>query len=158
MITGGTIDKVYDKRTGVLTFKNTQLLKMLERSRAVNDVVSELLFLKDSLAMDENDRHHILERCLESPQQHILITHGTDTMVKTAHLLGENIQHKTIVLFGAMTPYTINNSEALFNFGFAMSAVQTQGTGVYIAMNGKIFNFDQVVKNQDTSLFCVQEK
>lgn len=153
LITGGTIDKNYDKRIGELVFADTHLVEMLARGRSKVDISSEVLFLKDSLDITDFDRQCILKQCLNDTHNRILISHGTDTMVKTAQLLGENIKDKTIVLFGAMTPYAVNNSDALFNLGFAISCVQAKNAGVYIAMNGKIFDFDNVIKNQDLSIF-----
>ncbi len=82
-----------------------------------------------------------------------MITHGTDTMVDTAQLLGDKIKDKTIVLFGSMIPYSINNSDALFNLGAALSAVQDKTNGVYIAMNGQVFDFDKVEKNKALGIF-----
>jgi L-asparaginase len=117
------------------------------------DTLSEVLFLKDSLRMDETDRSLILSKCLACEEHAVVITHGTDTMVETAKLLGENIQDKTIVLFGAMVPYSVNQSDALFNLGFALSSVQNQPSGVYIAMNGTLFDFDKVQKNKALGVF-----
>jgi len=82
-----------------------------------------------------------------------VITHGTDTMVETARLLGGQIKNKVVVLFGSMIPYSINNSDALFNLGAALSAVQNKTNGVYIAMNGQVFDFDKVEKNKALGIF-----
>jgi L-asparaginase len=153
LITGGTIDKAYNTSTGELAFVETHIIDMLNRSRSMADTLSEVLFLKDSLEITHDNRALILAKCLESKEDAILVTHGTDTIVETAQLLGENIQDKTIVLFGAMTPYSVNQSDALFNLGFALSSVQTQSAGVYIAMNGKVFNFDKVQKNKSLGIF-----
>ncbi len=153
LITGGTIDKMYNTATGELTFTQTHIVEMLNRSRSMLETLSEVLFLKDSLEMTENDRALILSKCLASKETAILITHGTDTIVETAKLLGENIQNKTIVLFGAMVPYSVNQSDALFNLGFALSSVQSQPPGIYVAMNGKVFDFDQVQKNTALGIF-----
>ena len=153
LITGGTIDKVYDQLSGQLVFKKTQLIAMLNRSHSMADTLSEVLFLKDSLEMNEVDRSLILSKCLECEECAIVITHGTDTMVETAKLLGKHIQDKTVVLFGAMVPYSVGQSDALFNLGFALSSVQNQPSGVYIAMNGTLFDFDKVQKNKTLGLF-----
>lgn len=152
-ITGGTIDKVYDELAGELVFKQTQLVDMLNRGRSMNDTVSEVLFLKDSLEMSDADRQLVLFKCLESDESNIVISHGTDTMIETAQLLGKAIKDKTIVLFGAMLPYSIEQSDALFNLGFALSSVQTLANGVYVAMNGKVFAFDKVAKNKALGIF-----
>ena len=153
LITGGTIDKAYNTSTGELTFVETHIINMLNRSRSMADTLSEVLFLQDSLEMTDDDRSLILSKCQQSEENAILITHGTDTMVETAKLLGENIKDKTIVLFGAMVPYSISQSDALFNLGFALSVVQAQPFGVYIAMNGKMFDFDKVQKNKSLGIF-----
>lgn len=153
LITGGTIDKVYNAVIGELAFTQTQVVEMLNRSRSMTDTLSEVLFLKDSLEITNYDRALILSKCLISEEDAILITHGTDTMVETAKLLGENIQNKTIVLFGTMTPYSVHQSDALFNLGFALSSVQLQPHGIYIAMNGTVFDFDKVQKNTALGVF-----
>ena len=152
-VTGGTIDKVYNELTGELTFGTSNLDEMLERSRSTVGINTEVLFLKDSLDMNDEDRGLILSRCLECSEDKVMITHGTDTMVETAQLLGNKIKDKTIVLFGSMVPYLINNSDALFNLGAALSAVQNKTNGVYIAMNGQVFDFDKVEKNKALGIF-----
>jgi len=156
LVTGGTIDKVYNELTGELTFDNSHLNEMLERSRSTVAIDSEVLFLKDSLDMTNEDRNLILSKCLECNENKVVITHGTDTMVETAQLLGEEIKDKVVILFGSMIPYSIDNSDALFNLGVALSAVQSKENGVYITMNGKVFNWNNVYKNKDKGLFEVQ--
>ena len=153
LITGGTIDKVYNKLSGELEFSESHLEQMLERGRVSLDTSPEILFLKDSLDMNGEDRNLILSKCLECDEDNIVITHGTDTMVETAKLLGNKIQDKTIVLFGAMIPYSIDNSDALFNLGVALNAAQTKDSGVYVAMNGQVFDFDKVEKNKSLGIF-----
>ena len=152
-ITGGTIDKVYNELTGELEFDSTHIVDMLNRGRSMADTTSEVLFLKDSLELSDKDRQLILSKCLECNDDKIIITHGTDTMVDTAKLLGEKIKDKTIVLFGSMIPYSVDNSDALFNLGVALGAVQNKDNGVYVAMNGKVFDFDKVTKNKEKGLF-----
>jgi len=153
LITGGTVDKVYNELTGKLMFDDSHLGEMLERSRSTLGIDLEVLFLKDSLDMDDEDRSLILSKCLESSVDKIVITHGTDTMIETAKLLGSKIKNKTVVLFGAMIPYSVNNSDALFNLGAALSAVQSKENGVYVTMNGKLFDFDKVEKNKVLGVF-----
>jgi L-asparaginase len=153
LITGGTIDKVYDELTGQLVFKQTHLIDMLNQSRSMVETLSEVLFLKDSLDMSDADRALILQKCQASDTNRILITHGTDTMVKTAKLLGKEVNDKTIVLFGAMIPCSMSNSDALFNLGMALSAAQIKACGVYIAMNGQVFDFNKVEKNKELGIF-----
>ncbi len=153
LITGGTIDKIYNPSNGRLEFTQSCLPKMLKRGRIGFDVATEVLFLKDSLMLNDADRALILDRCYKTEKRRILISHGTDTMVKTATLLNEKIADKTIVLFGAMIPYQVKNSDALFNFGVALNAVQNKDNGVYIAMNGQVFDFDKVKKNKNLGIF-----
>ncbi|WP_190600615.1 asparaginase domain-containing protein [Candidatus Vesicomyidisocius sp. SY067_SCS001] len=155
LITGGTIDKVYDELIGKLVFQQTYLIDMLNRSRSMVDTLSEVLFLKDSLDMSDIDRALIVKKCQESDTRHILITHGTDSMVRTAKLLAKEVNNKTIVLFGSMIPYSINYSDALFNLGVALSAVQIKEYGVYITMNGQVFDFDKVKKNKEIGIFTL---
>lgn len=153
LITGGTIDKVYNELTGELTFGASNLDEMLERSRSTMDIDSEVLFLKDSLDMNDEDRNLILSKCLECSEDRVVVTHGTDTMVQTAKLLGDQIKNKVIILFGSMIPHSINNSDALFNLGVVLNAVQNKTNGVYIAMNGQVFDFDKVEKNKVLGIF-----
>lgn len=153
LITGGTIDKVYNELTGELEFDTSHLGEMLERSRSTVNIDSEVLFLKDSLDMSDKDRGLILSKCLECSEDTIVITHGTDTMVETAKLLGDQVKNKVIVLFGSMIPYSVNYSDALFNLGIALSAVQNKAKGIYIAMNGQVFDFDKVQKDKSLGIF-----
>ncbi|HIF89569.1 MAG TPA: asparaginase [Candidatus Thioglobus sp.] len=153
LITGGTIDKVYDQSNGELTFEATHFPEMLLRARTEVEITSEILLLKDSLDMIDSDRALILKHCLECEENRILITHGTDTMCETAKLLGEGDFNKTIVLFGAMVPYAVNNSDALFNFGCALGSVQLLDPGVYVAMNGRVLPWGDVQKNRDLGVF-----
>ncbi|MBT3187074.1 asparaginase domain-containing protein, partial [Candidatus Thioglobus sp.] len=157
LITGGTIDKTYKELSGELSFTQTHIIEILNRGRSTVNIDSEVLFLKDSLEMNDKDRDLILSKCLECDEDKIIITHGTDTMVDTAQLLGDKIKDKTIVLFGSMIPYSVNNSDALFNLGGALSAVQNKKQGVYIAMNGQIFDFDKVEKNKKLGIFQTRE-
>ncbi|MCH8262329.1 MAG: asparaginase, partial [Proteobacteria bacterium] len=107
----------------------------------------------DSLDMDDNDRQQILASCLACDESRIVITHGTDTMVETSQVLAAGIKDKTIVLLGAMVPYQFKNSDALFNLGCAIAAVQTLSNGVYITMNGEVFNYHEVLKNKELGEF-----
>ena len=153
LITGGTIDKAYKELTGELSFTETHMVDMLNRGRSMADTLSEVLFLKDSLEMTDSDRAFILDKCQACDEQHILITHGTDTMVETASYLAKSLKDKTVVLFGSMIPYSVNNSDALFNLGVALSAVQLKDSGIYIAMNGQVFDFDKVKKDKSLGVF-----
>ena len=153
LITGGTIDKEYDPLTGELTFSKSHLSNMLNQVRCKIRVILEEVMLKDSLRMMNEDREEILKKCIHCLENKIIITHGTDTMVETARMLGNNAKGKTIVLIGAMIPYAFGASDALFNLGCAFSAVQALEQGVYITMNGKIFHWDNVRKNKESGEF-----
>ncbi|SMN16663.1 L-asparaginase [uncultured Candidatus Thioglobus sp.] len=153
LITGGTIDKTYKELTGELSFTETHMVDMLNRGRSMADTLSEVLFLKDSLEMSDSDRDFILDKCQSCDEQNILITHGTDTMVETVNYLAKMLKDKTVVLFGSMIPYSINQSDSLFNLGVALSAVQLKEPGIYIAMNGKVFDFDKVQKDKNLGIF-----
>ena len=152
-VTGGTIDKQYNELNGELIFAETQLGKMLTQSRCQADIKIETLMLKDSLEMGENDRNKVLKACESCDESLVIITHGTDTMTLTAERLASQISNKTVVLLGAMIPYAFKNSDALFNLGTAVAAVQCLSNDIYITMNGKIFKWDQVEKNRSEGLF-----
>jgi len=152
-ITGGTFHKEYNERNGTLYFKDTHLRDMLELGRSLLDVEVRTLMMIDSLEMDDEDRQAILAQCRKCPSDAIVITHGTDTMEDTARLLGENISDKTIILTGAMIPYAFGSSDGLFNLGSSLAFAQSLPAGVYIAMNGRYFNWDNVRKNRDAGIF-----
>lgn len=152
-VTGGTFDKEYNEINGELYFKKTHLQEMLELGRSQLKVEIETLMMKDSLEMSDEDRNLIVSKCFESNQNRILITHGTDTMVETAKLLAKKNILKTIVLTGAMIPYKFGSSDGLFNLGSALSFLQSMPHGIYIAMNGNIFNWNNVKKNKELGLF-----
>ncbi|MEM1328263.1 MAG: asparaginase domain-containing protein [Bacteroidota bacterium] len=154
-VTGGTFDKDYNYITGQLYFGNTNLTEMLERGRSTIETDIKTLMMMDSLEMTDADRGIIAHNCRLSDHQHIVITHGTDTMVQTAHYLAnEAIPDKTIVLMGAMIPYAFgDSSDGFFNLGSALAFAQTLPAGVYIAMNGRYFDWDNVRKNKSTGFF-----
>jgi L-asparaginase len=152
-ITGGTFDKEYNELTGQLFFKDSHLPEMLELGRNLVPVDIRTLMMIDSLEMTDDDRELIAEHCLKSPEDRIIITHGTDTMADTARLLSERISDKTIVLTGAMIPYKFGSSDGLFNLGSAMAFAQALPPGVYVAMNGRYFNANNVRKNKLTGEF-----
>lgn len=152
-ITGGTIDVEKIEEGDKYIFNKTYLPKMLEQGRCKVNIESQILFMKDSLYTTDEDREKILQSCKDCKDDKIIITHGTDTMSETAQILGKEIKNKTIILLGAMVPYNQKKSDALFNLGCAISAVQTLPNGVYITMNGKIFSFDNVRKNKKLSEF-----
>ncbi len=153
LITGGTFDKHYDALQGELTFQDTHLPKILENVRCTLPVELEINQLIDSLEMVMENRMKILDSCRKAPENRIVVTHGTDTMAETARVLGTAKMEKTVVITGAMIPYTVVGSDALFNLGAALSAVQVLEPGVYIAMNGRIFDWDNVQKNRQRGVF-----
>jgi L-asparaginase len=152
-VTGGTFDKEYNELNGSLSFKKTHLPEMLKLGRNRLNVDISTLMLIDSLYMTNKDREIILQNCLKASSKQIVVTHGTDTMVKTAKLLAKNIKDKTIVMVGAMIPYKFGSSDGLFNFGAALAFVQTLPSGVYIAMNGQYFTHDNCRKNKKIGKF-----
>jgi L-asparaginase len=152
-VTGGTFDKEYNELTGKLYFKDTHLQEMLKLGRSKIDVDVRTLMMIDSLEMTDADRGIILENCVMCEDERIIITHGTDTMEQTAKMLGMAIKNKTVVLTGAMIPYKFGSSDGLFNLGSALAFVETLPHGVYIAMNGRCFNWDNVRKNRKTGEF-----
>lgn len=153
LVTGGTFDKEYDEIEGELFFEDTHLPEMLEMGRCRVDVRVRTLMMVDSLEMTEADRALIAHNCAEAPEPHIVITHGTDTMVETARVLAAAVSDKTIVLTGAMIPIAFGSSDGLFNLGGALTAVQVLPDGVYITMNGRVFPWDAVRKNLDRGVF-----
>ena len=153
IITGGTFDKEYNEIDGELFFKNSHVQNMLELGRSRLDLNIRTLMMIDSCDMDEEDRYIIAKNCEKAIEDKIIITHGTDTMVETAKVLAERNLNKTIVLTGAMVPYTFGSSDGMFNLGSAIAFVQTLPSGVYIAMNGKYFNWDNVIKNKKIGEF-----
>jgi L-asparaginase len=151
--TGGTFDKHYDALTGQLGFAESHLPAVIARTRMTVPVALEVLPLLDSLDMQDEDRARVLASCQAASEQAIVIIHGTDTMRETAAVLGAAGLQQTIVLTGAMIPYEIANSDALFNLGVACGVAQTLPHGVYVAMNGQVFAWDNVTKNRAAGVF-----
>jgi L-asparaginase len=153
-VTGGTFDKEYNYINGSLYFKDTHLPSMFDRGRCTLDIDVKTLMMVDSLEMDENDRDLICDHCTKTNSSKILLTHGTDTMVTTARRLAALNLAKTIVITGAMIPYAFGtSSDGFFNLGSALAYVQVLPNGVYIAMNGRIFDWDKVRKNRASGYF-----
>ena len=152
-VTGGTFDKEYNELTGELFFQNTHVHDMLRLGRCRLPVDVETLLMIDSLQMTDADRGLILERCRTTPHDRIVITHGTDTMEQTGAVLGPAMAGKTVVLTGAMVPYTFGSSDGMFNLGTALAFVQTLEPGVYVAMNGRCFPWHSVRKNRELGIF-----
>jgi L-asparaginase len=152
-ITGGTFDKEYNEMNGTLYFKDTHLPEMLSLGRCRLDVKVRTLMLIDSLEMTDQDRDLLIHQCQKAKEDRIVITHGTDTMEVTARVMGPVIEGKTVVLTGAMIPYKFGSSDGMLNLGSALAFAQTLPPGVYVAMNGRYFNWDNVRKNRRTGEF-----
>ncbi|MEP6646751.1 MAG: asparaginase domain-containing protein [Saprospiraceae bacterium] len=153
-VTGGTFDKQYNYITGELFFQETHLKEMLERGRCSLDVEIKTLMMLDSLEMTDIHRDIIIKNCAESRFEKIIVTHGTDRMVETAISLAAAKLPKSIVLTGAMIPYAFGtSSDGFFNLGAALAFAQVLPHGVYVAMNGRWFDWDKVAKNRSTGLF-----
>ena len=152
-VTGGTFDKHYDEITGRLVFTDSHLPEMLRLGRCRVPVSVRTLMMIDSLDMTDADRSLIVGHCRQCEEPRVVITHGTDTMVETAHALAAADLGKVIVLTGAMIPFAFGSSDGLFNLGSALSFAQTLPPGVYVAMNGRCFPWDRVHKNRSTGVF-----
>lgn len=153
VVTGGTFDKEYDELKGTLSFRRTHLPEMLKLGRCRLRTRVKTLMMKDSLVMTLADRRRILAACKKAPESRIVVTHGTDTMAETAEVLGLGIKDKTVVLTGAMRPYRFGSSDGLFNLGSALSFAQSLPPGVYVAMNGLVFSWDDVRKDRRLGVF-----
>ena len=149
---GGTIDKIYFDAKSDYEVGEPNIKKLLDGMNLSVDYTVTSLLRKDSLDLTDEDRQTIFEAVAQCDSNHIIITHGTDTMVDTAKPLAA-LTEKTIVFTGAMEPAMYVTSDAVFNIGCAMAAVQTLSPGCYIAMNGRIFDCDQVRKNRDAGRF-----
>lgn len=152
-ITGGTFDKEYNELNGQLYFKDTHLNELLAMGRSLVPVEIRTLMMIDSLEMTDHDRELIAYQCNNCEEGKIVITHGTDTMAETAKFLAEKIKNKTVVLTGAMIPIKFGSSDGLFNLGSALAFAQSLPHGIYVAMNGRYFNWDNVRKNKETGVF-----
>jgi L-asparaginase len=153
IVTGGTFDKAYDAIKGELTFQESHLPEILKLARVTVAVAIEQNQLIDSLQMQDENRNSVLAACERAAEERIVITHGTDTMAETARLIGPAGLAKTIILTGAMVPYQVQGSDALFNFGTAFMAAQLLPLGVYIAMNGRVFGWEKVRKDRSRGVF-----
>ncbi len=153
LVTGGTFDKEYDEIGGALFFKDTHVDEMLQRGRCRVPVSVETVMLVDSLQMTEADRLAVAVRCRDCEETMLVVTHGTDTMVETAAVVAREVVGKTVVLTGAMVPYAFGSSDGLFNLGSAISYAQVLPEGVWIAMNGTNFRWDEVRKDREAGVF-----
>ena len=152
-VTGGTFDKEHDPISESFVFSETHVPELLKRSRSLLDTKIRTVMLIDSFDITRSDQEIIQKACNDAKEDKVVITHGTSNMEKTAQFLGKSIKNKTVVLTGAMIPYVFRNSDALFNMGAALAFVQTLPHGVYITMNGKYYNWDNVTKNTKLGLF-----
>lgn len=152
-ITGGTFDKEYNEITGQLFFKDTHMQELLEKGRCKLKVEIRTLMMIDSMEMTNEDRELIAYQCNNCEESKIVITHGTDTMAETAALLAKKVKDKTVILTGAMIPIKFGSSDGLFNLGSALAFAQTLPPGVYVAMNGRYFTWNNVRKNRQTGVF-----
>jgi L-asparaginase len=153
LVTGGTFDKEYNELTGALYFKDTHVREMLRLGRCNLELEIRTLMMIDSTEMSDDDREVILKSCAGPTRDRIVISHGTDTMAQTARYLGQRVKNKTIVLTGAMVPYTFGSSDGLFNLGSALAFAQTLPAGVYVVMNGRCFDWHNVRKDKATGRF-----
>jgi L-asparaginase len=152
LTTGGTIDKQYFDASSKYTIVGTMMSRLLEIGRVLHPFAIEEVMRKDSLEMDDADRATIAARVAASDAARIVITHGTDTMTETAKALA-GIAGKTIVLVGALAPARFAESDASFNLGMAFATVQVASPGVYITMNGTVFEAGKVVKDREAGRF-----
>jgi L-asparaginase len=152
-VTGGTFDKEYNEIDGKLYFKDSHINELLKLGRCKVEYIHTTLMMIDSMEMSDSDRQTILDNCRRCSEDKIIITHGTDTMVETAQILGKANLNKTIVLTGAMIPFKFGSSDGLFNMGCALGFVQSLSAGIYVAMNGRVFNWDNVRKNRKLGEF-----
>lgn len=154
--TGGTFDKQYDAISGELTFRSSQLPRLLLETRCTLDIKLVGPLAVDSLVMTEGQRHEIARECTQSQEDMVVVIHGTDTMTATAAItartLGPGDSH-VVVFTGAMIPYSLEGSDAAYNLGCAMTAAQILAPGIYICMSGRIFTWDNCVKNKAKGIF-----
>ncbi len=151
--TGGTFDKHYSAIAGSLGFADSHLAEISARIRLVDPIITQTLMLIDSLEMQDAHRDKILQACQASPETKIVIIHGTDTIAESGRVLGAALLDKTIVLTGAMVPYEVTGSDALFNLGFALGVAAQTPSGVYIAMNARVHPWQTVRKNRALGVF-----
>jgi L-asparaginase len=150
--TGGTIDKVYFDAQSDYKVGDPQVLDILQGVGVTVETEVETLLRKDSLDLTDEDRDYVAERVRTDPAQRILVTHGTDTMAQTAKSLGDT-GDKTVVFVGSLSPARFKGTDAEFNIGFALAAVQLLPPGAYVAMNGRVFRADEVKKNRAANRF-----
>ena len=150
--TGGTIDKVYFDDTSRFEIGTTQVGEILREAQVRIDHTIVCLMQKDSLELHDDDRATIRKAVATCESRKILVTHGTDTMAETAEAL-TGIEGKTVVLTGALSPARFRLTDASFNVGMAVAALQSLPAGVYIVINGEIYPAGTVRKNRDKNRF-----
>ncbi|MCP4143473.1 MAG: asparaginase [Chloroflexi bacterium] len=153
LTTGGTIDKVYFDAKSTYEVGEPNIERVLAELPLTVDYSVKSILRKDSLEITPADRNVLIAAVQDTEEKHIIVTHGTDTMVETAKALQEAIPDKTIVLTGALEPALFKTSDAMFNIGCAIAAVQALPAGAYITMNGRIFKSGNVVKNVELGRF-----
>lgn len=151
--TGGTFDKQYDPIRGQLGFDDSHLPEILKTARLSEPAVLEIVSMIDSLDMGGVQRQEILEACRSCPEDRVIVIHGTDTMTETAKIIGGAGLPKCVILTGAMVPYSVNRSDALFNLGTAVMASELSGKGTWIAMNGRVLPWNEVRKDRERGIF-----
>ena len=152
LTTGGTIDKIYFDANSRFEVGDSQVRHILAEGLAGFEFDVVPLFRKDSLDLTEEDRAELRRYIEGDDQRRYVVTHGTDTMVETARAL-EGLSDRTIVLTGALSPARFKSTDAVFNIGMAVAAVQTVAPGVYLAMNGEVFRSGEVRKNREQNRF-----
>lgn len=152
-ITGGTFDKEYNEIEGKLDFEETHVPEMLKLGRCNLDIDVRTIMMVDSLEMTDADREIILHSCTKVSEDKIIITHGTDTIAETAKFIADANLEKTIILTGAMIPYKFGSSDGFFNLGASIAFAQTLPSGVYVCMNGRAYDWNNVRKNKKTGFF-----
>jgi L-asparaginase len=151
---GGTFEKVYFPEKGTLGFDRSRIPEWAKTCRIAQPWRAETVMLIDSLEMNQAHRNQLSEKIAATPENRIVVIHGTDTMVESAKtVLLRRRSAQVIVFTGAMVPASQENSDALFNLGLASAAVQILGPGVYIAMSGQVFPADSVRKNREQGVF-----
>ncbi|OJU73682.1 MAG: asparaginase [Bacteroidetes bacterium 47-18] len=153
LITGGTFDKEYDEINGQLSFEETHVPEMLKLGRCTVPTEVRTIMMIDSLDMTDADREVIVHNIKSVPEDQIVITHGTDTMAETAAFIAKEKLEKTIVITGAMIPYKFGSSDGFFNLGSSIAFAQALPHGVYVVMNGRYYNWNNVRKNKQTGFF-----
>ena len=150
--TGGTIDKIYFDEKSEFQVGKPQIGQLLNEANVSFVYEVQPILCKDSLDLTDDDRRLIVDHISSDSNQRIVVTHGTDTMVETAKMLLE-IPGKTIVLTGSMQPARLRVSDAVFNIGYAIAAAQLLSPGVYMAMNGRVFDPQKARKNVELNRF-----